>query len=408
MVFRLEDTDQERSKKEYEEDIVESLSWLGISYDDGPHRQSERTDIYKEYVQKMIESGHAYVAEESESGEGNVIRFKNPNTTITFNDVVRGEIQFDTTDLGDFVIARNENLPIYHLTVVVDDFLMGVTHVIRGEDGISNTPRQILIAEAIGAQRPTYAHIPLILAPDKSKLSGRHGAVSVRQYKEMGVLPEALINYLALLGWNPGTEQEIFSRDELIKAFDLEKVQKGGAVFSQEKLEWVNNKHIELMDDASFLTHAKSFIPEEIMSLSQYSEERLTRMIPSLKERITLFKNMEDMANAGELEYFFERPGYNTDSLMWKNEDSKEKTIAHLKHAQKVLEDLEEYTNKDDVKSALWDYADKEGRGNVLWPLRYALSGQDRSPNPFELISILGTTESIARIAVAIDKLSQE
>ena len=237
-ILRIEDTDKERSKKEFEDDIFESLEWLGLKYDEF-YRQSERGEIYKNYVEKMLNNDSVYEAEDK------VIRFRNPNKKVKFNDLVRGEIEFDTTELKDFVIAKSADEPLYHLAVVIDDCESGITHVIRGEDHISNTPRQILIQEAIGAPRPLYAHLPLILTQDRSKLSKRkHGeSVSLGYYRDKGYSPEAVINYLALLGWNPGTEQEIFTLEELINVFDLARVHKGGAIFDEKKLAWVNRKH---------------------------------------------------------------------------------------------------------------------------------------------------------------------
>ena len=240
-ILRIEDTDKERSKKEFEDDIFESLEWLGLKHDE-LYRQSERGEVYKSYIEKMLDEGSVYESDDK------VIRFKNPNKKIKFNDLIRGEIEFDTTELEDFVIAKSVNEPLYHLAVVIDDFESGITHVIRGEDHISNTARQILIQEAIGAPRPIYAHLPLILAPDRSKLSKRkHGeSVSLDYYRNKGYSPAAIINYLALLGWNPGTEQEIFTLEELIKVFDLSRVHKGGAIFDEKKLAWVNRKHFNL------------------------------------------------------------------------------------------------------------------------------------------------------------------
>jgi glutamyl/glutaminyl-tRNA synthetase len=244
-LLRLEDTDRTRSKKEYEEDILESFKWLGLEYDGELWRQSERTDVYKKYLDRLIAEDKAYISQETEGENREVVRFRNPNKTVEFDDLVRGKIVFDTTELGDFIIAKNINEPVYHLVVVVDDFESGITHVIRGGDHISNTPRQILIQEAIGAPRPYYAHLPLILAGDRSKLSKRkHGEmVSLNYYRGKGYLHGAILNYLALLGWNPGTEQEIFTLGELIKEFDLSKVNKGNAMFDEKKLAWVNRKH---------------------------------------------------------------------------------------------------------------------------------------------------------------------
>ncbi len=237
-ILRIEDTDKERSKPEYETDIIESLKWLGLNYDE-LYKQSDRGEVYKKYLKKLISDDLAYEAEDK------VIRFRNPGKDVIFNDVIRGEIKFNTEELGNFVIAKSLDEPLYHLAVVVDDHESGITHVIRGEDHISNTPRQILLQEALGAPRPIYAHLPLILAPDRSKLSKRkHGeSVSLDYYKNKGYLPEAILNYLALLGWNPGTEQEIFTLKELIQVFNLSKVHKGGAMFDEKKLAWVNRKH---------------------------------------------------------------------------------------------------------------------------------------------------------------------
>lgn len=230
-IIRSEDTDRARSTKEFEDEILAGLSWLGINADVFC-RQSERTELYTSYLHKLIADDKAYLSkEESKATPGTfveVVRLRNPNTTISFTDEIRGVISFDTTELGDFVIARSLTDALYHFAVVVDDFEMGVTHVIRGEDHISNTPRQILIGEAIGAPRPVYAHLPLILAPDRSKLSKRHGAVALHEYQDLGFLPEAIINYLALLGWNPGTDQEVFTFDELTSAFDLSKYRRVG------------------------------------------------------------------------------------------------------------------------------------------------------------------------------------
>ena len=203
MYLRFEDTDKERSKKEYEEDIIAGLQWLGIPYTPAsPLRQSEKIDTYRTYLHKLIEKGAAYEAEAGERG-GKVVRFKNPNVRVTFSDLIRGEVSFETAELKDFVIARNADDPLYNFTVVVDDGEMGITHVIRGEDHISNTQRQILILEALGFERPLYAHIPLILAPDRSKLSKRNFAASVNDYRADGYIPQAFLNYLVLLGWTP-------------------------------------------------------------------------------------------------------------------------------------------------------------------------------------------------------------
>ncbi|MEK7147893.1 MAG: glutamate--tRNA ligase family protein [Patescibacteria group bacterium] len=369
VLLRSEDTDTERSKKEFEDNILEALEWLGIKHDGELVRQSERGEIYKKYLKTLLDNGSAYISKEESLEEGQptsprlrgprrdeVIRFKNPNKKVVFDDLVRGQVEFDTTDLKDFVIAKSEEEPLYHLAVVVDDAEFGVTHVIRGEDHISNTPRQILIQEALGFQRPLYAHIPLILAPDRSKLSKRHGATAVTDYKQKGYLPEAMVNYLALLGWNPGTDQEIFTMNELIKEFDINKIQKGGAIFDEKKLDWVNKEHIKRL-------------PEDVQKAMKIKE-------------------------AEALSYIKTRPTISADELVWKD-TSREDTLRHLEHIKTLI----------GSDSAIMEYAEQAGKGSVLWPLRYALSGERASPDPFTLMEVLGKEESLARISSAIEVL---
>jgi len=352
IIFRIEDTDKERSKKEYEEDIIASLHWLGITYDEGPFKQSERGEIYKKHIQRMLANGTAYISVESEGANKEVIRLKNPNKIITFTDLIHGDITFDTTELKDFVIARNIDDPLYHLTVVVDDYEMGVTHVIRGDDGISNTPRQILLQEALGAIRPVYAHVPLILAPDRSKMSARHGATSLRDFRNRGYLPEAMVNFLGLLGFNPGGERELYTLKELSEIFDLSRVNKAGAVFNIDKLNWFNREYIKLL-------------PEE--------------------ERLKLVAKEFDTSA---------EPSLDKSKISWKTTPTAE-TVAHLEKALTLLAD----------KDALMSYAESAGKGNVLWPLRYALSGQEKSPDPFTLIALLGPEESARRVQKAVELL---
>ncbi len=359
-IMRIEDTDKERSTKEFEKNILDGLEWLGLKYDEF-YRQSERTEVYVNYVKKMISNGTAYISKEDpkEPGErDSVVRFKNPNKKVIFDDLIRDKVEFDTTELGDFVIAKSPEEPLYHLAVVVDDHEMGVTHVIRGEDHISNTPRQILIQEAIGAKRPIYAHLPLMLDQDRQKLSKRkHGeAVSVDFYKKAGILPEALLNFLALIGWNPGTDQEVFSLKELTEVFDIKKVQKGGAVFNEKKLEWFNKEHIKLL-------------PEE---------EQFKLVIKSIEHE----------------DYFNQAPSLDISKINWKSTDPAD-TKMHLIAVKEMLED----------KDRLMHYAEEKGKGDVLWPLRFALSGKEKSPDPFTLIKILGLDESRKRVGNAIKLL---
>lgn len=406
MYLRFEDTDRERSKKEFEEDIVAGLEWLGITYTmPETCRQSERLTIYQPYVAKLVEDGHAYEAEESENTPGKkVIRFKNPNKAVTFHDNVRGEVTFDTTELGDFVIARSREEPLYHLAVVIDDHDMGVTHIIRGEDHISNTQRQILIQEALGFARPEYAHIPLILAPDKTKLSKRHGAVSINEYRTLGFIPEAMLNYLALLGWNPGgpspvdglrpKERELYSLEELAEEFTLDRVHKSGAVFDIEKLKWFNHEHSKKLSDDEYAARLREFAGKDI--------DR--RLVPLLKERAQTLKEAADLL---ETEFTFMREvSYDPSLLLQDGKITAEVASNHLKALAELLEHVpDEGFTAQQIKDILWPYADAQGRGAVLWPLRVALSGKNKSPDPFTIAGLIGKQATLERIARAAKSL---
>ena len=408
MILRLEDTDESRSKKEFEKDILEGMKWLGLNWDNKElYRQSERKDIYKKYIKKLLDEDKAYsITEEKENDDGEkiestVIRFRNPGTKIKFDDLVRGEIEFDTTDLGDFVIAKKEDSPLYHLAVVIDDFEMGITHVIRGEDGISNTPRQILIQEAIGAPRPIYAHIPLILGSDKSKLSKRHGAVSVIEYRKQGYIPEAMINFMAFIGWNPGDERELFTMDELLKDFSIEKIQKGGAVFNIEKLNWINKQYIKNKDEKELAKEVLEYLPKELKKKIEKNSELWEKVVALEKERI------EKLPEIGEnVDFFFEQPEYDKEMLLWKKEPSLEKTAGHLQEVINLLKTINEKEFvSHNIKETILDYAEREGKGNVLWPWRVALTGLERSPDPFSVSEVLSKDEVIKRLDFAINKI---
>ena len=408
MLLRFEDTDKERNKPEFEKDIVDGLRWLGIPYTlaENP-RQSERTAIYQKYIPKLIAGGHAYEAEpqaekpdpdgktSSSNGAGKkVVRFKNPNKKITFHDAIRGEITFDTTELGDFVIARNIDEPLYHLAVVIDDHDMGVTHIIRGEDHVSNTQRQILIQEALGFARPQYAHIPLILAPDKTKLSKRHGAVSINDYKTQGFIPEALLNYLALLGWNPGTNRELYTLDELTREFTLDRVHKAGAIFDMHKLLWFNHEHLKKLADTEYASR-----------LQEFSGKRVDpRVLPLLKERA---QTLAEAAIALTEEFgFLGDISYEPSLLLQGGKINAEVASLHLKALADLFEPIpDEGFTAAQLKDIIWPYATSQGRGAVLWPLRVALSGKEKSPDPFAIAGLLGKKETLERIAQAVKNL---
>ena len=399
-ILRIEDTDKARNKEEWTEGIVDDLTWLGLGHDTFA-KQSERTELYKKYIAKLLVDGNAYISKEIPKEEGQrseVIRFKNPNKKIIFNDLIRDEVVMDTTDLGDFVIARSLDEPLYHLAVVVDDFEMGITHIIRAEEHISNTPRQILILEAIGATRPSYAHLPLVLATDKTKLSKRkHGeSVSLTFYRNLGYLPDALINFVAMMGWNPGTEQEIFSMDELIKVFDLKKVQKSGAVFNIEKLNWFNKKYIEKMSDKEFIEAVKPFLPTDVSGV-------LMKLMPLIKEKISFFAEIPEMLK-GELSFIYPLQSYEKDKLNWRQEKDIQVTKSHLKNVIDLISKISPNNfTEEKIKESICPYAEEKGRGNVLWPTRFALSGKDKSPDPFIMAEIIGKEEVLKRLTSAYE-----
>lgn len=395
-ILRIEDTDKARSKKEYEDNIVESLKWIGLDYDEF-YRQSERVNIHRKAIEKLIADGHAYISKETpkeEGGRTEVIRFKNPNKKVTWIDIIRGKVEFDTTELGDFVIAKGFDEPVFHLVVVVDDNDMGVTHIIRGEDHISNTPRQILIYEALGASLPQYAHIPLVLGSDRSKLSKRKGALPISEYRNRGYLSEAIINYMAFLGWNPGDEREIMSLQEIIEEFSLDKVHKSGAIFNEEKLNWMNRQYIEKLSDEDFIKLSGIFSKDEISE----------KVLPLLREKVQYFGQIPSLFN-DELSFIKSVATYEKEKLMWKQEKDISITKSHIGSVMEMMSDLNENFTQQEIKDLIWPYAEKNGKGNVLWPMRYALSGKDKSPDPFVISSIIGKKETLARLKSAYDSI---
>jgi nondiscriminating glutamyl-tRNA synthetase len=309
-VLRIDDTDVERNRREYELLIDESLRWLGLDWNEGPIRQSERLDIYKEEAAKLLASGKAYrcfcTPEEIEAERKQAqrekraykysrrcltnpptgrtefaVRFQVPGGEVSFHDMVRGEMRFDSNLIGDFIIVKSDGYPTYQFASPVDDALMKITHVIRGEEHLSNTPYQLMLIDALGYERPeAYAHMPLILAPDGSKLSKRkHPESNLGLFRDLGYLPEALINYLALLGWNPGTEQELFTLDELVRIFSFDRVQHAGARFDWEKLDWINGEYIRKLSIAELTDRMRPFVP-------QVDEETLSKAAPALQTRL--------------------------------------------------------------------------------------------------------------------------
>ncbi len=453
-IVRIEDTDAERSEKRFEEDILSGLRWLGLSFDEGPvnsahnqesriknqdyigeygpYRQSARMDIYARHLQKLLDEHKAYYCfctkEELEaqkeymrasglapkySGRCSelspaesarkqnesapcVVRFRTEARRLSFHDMVKGKIEIDTGLIGDFVIAKNKKEPLYNFAAAVDDGLMRITHVIRGEDHISNTPKQILLQSALGCASPVYGHVPLILAPDKSKMSKRYGAVAVSEYRAQGYLPDALVNFMAFLGWNPGGEKEIFSLAELEKEFDIKKLQTANAIFNIQKLDWFNAYYIRQKSSQELAALCAPFVPSA-------RAELLEKVVALEKERLKKLSDIKEGAG-----FFFALSEYPAEMLVWKK-STKEKITEGLPVTFSMLTQLSagEFTAVR-IKEALAP-AVAGGRftnGEIYWPLRVALSGKEFSPGPAEIAEVLGKEETLARIKRAITKLS--
>ncbi len=438
-IVRIEDTDKERSEKKFEDEILEGFTWLGMVWDEGPYHQSERTEIYKKYLQQLLDEGHAYycycskedleaqrqgmlagglapkysghcrnLKEAPEGKKPEVIRFKIPEVKVEFKDLVRGKVVFDAALLGDQVIAKDLNTPLYNFAVVVDDSLMEISHVIRGEDHLSNTPKQILIQKALGFQEPIYAHIPLILNADRSKMSKRLNDVALMNYRAKGYLPQALVNFMALLGWHPTDDKEVMSPDELIKAFDIKRVQQSGAIFNEEKLIWLNKEHMKKLGDAELTELVAPFVEKEMTPEAPPSRDLLQKVISVGRTRAA---TLVDFATQGK--FFFKLPNYETELLVWKNVPFGEVStvLTEVHRALKAIsaEDFHKELLNEVLAGVISQMSNTGGsRGTVLWPLRVALSGQSASPDPLDIMEVLGKTESLRRIELAIKKISQK
>ncbi len=429
-LLRIEDTDKERSKKEYEKILLDGLKWLGFEWDEEPWRQSERLPVYKKYLERLLEEGKAYycfctpeeldaerqallsqgmppkyggrcraipVAEAKErlKKETAVIRFRTPEKEVAFTDMVRGRVAFDLGLIGDIVIAKDLESPLYNFAVVVDDYEMNITHVIRGEDHLSNTPKQIAIAEALGIEPPHYAHLPLILGPDHKKLSKRYLETSLLDYRDQGYLKEAVLNFMVLMGWHPAEDREVLSVEEMLKEFDFKRVAKSGAVFNPEKLDWLNAHYIKNSPPEKLAEAAAPFLPEAWRK----DEAFLAKVLGTERERAKRLSDFKDLAG-----FFFELPDYEARKLVWR-ETPAAAILDNLRFTLDVLAKIPPAAGKETVENYLMTVAEKRGRGEVLWPLRVALSGQDASPGPADIIAALGPEESVRRIQVAIAKL---
>ncbi len=427
-ILRIEDTDRERSKEEYTRDILDGLAWLGITHDDPLYFQSARTDLYKANAYRLLDEGYAYKCyctpgelEEKRAkalAEGRkpsydrtcrerageypdgpyVVRFKTPlSGAIAFDDMVRGEISFQAEELDDLIIFRNDGTPTYNFTVVVDDALMGVTHVLRGDDHINNTPRQILMYRALGFDVPRFGHVPLIHGKDRARLSKRHGAASLLEYREEGFLAEALMNYLARLGWAHGDE-EIFSSAELIAKFDITHVGKSPAIFDMDKLLWLNSHYIKTISPGEIASRLVPFI--ERMGYGAPDADKLLKIVLILRERAKTLKEMAQMA-----EFFFkEDVGYEAKARDKYLTPAAKPVLERFLQAFTGLPDLGEAGQRAVVDGIAKDLGKK--LVDVVQPVRVALSGREVTPGIFEVIEILGKETVEKRVRKAISSIT--
>ncbi|XRB05568.1 glutamyl-tRNA synthetase [Pycnococcus provasolii] len=458
-VVRIEDTDTARSTRESEQAMIRDLRWLGLDWDEGPqdgdednevgvlgekgpYRQSERTTIYQELAQQLIDEGHAYrcfctdeeleamkaEAEEKklppiyrgpwanateeevqaklDAGETYAVRFRVPkDDRVEIDDIVRGRVGWDTNTLGDFVILRSNGLPVYNFCVAVDDAKMEISHVIRAEEHLPNTLRQALVYRALGFPMPTFAHCSLILAPDRSKLSKRHGATSVGQFKELGYLPEAMNNYLAMLGWNDGTEKEIYTVEELSEAFGLDRITKSPAIFDLDKLKWMNGQHLRALDDSALADVLGPVLSSKGLA-SSGSDEHVVVALPLLREKLELAEDATDEMSA-MLGYSFEDTiaDASDKNCQKELESGGLKKVADAMLARHADGSLGAAISEGNLKGLLKDVGKElelKGKG-LFMPTRIVLTGRSSGPDVGEQLRVVSLAEGAVDVCVGLD-----
>ena len=452
-LLRIEDTDRARFVPGAKEKIFEMLTWADLNWDGEPAIQSERLEVYQKYAQQLIDEDKAYycfcTSEELEEmrasqqknnllvmynrkckelnekhkdiveknladGKPYVIRMKVPyydtdkilgkdkERPVKFKDLVWGDLSFYRYAIDDQILIKSDGFPTYHFAVVVDDHEMEITHIMRGEEWLPSTPKHILLYQAFGWTPPVYCHLPNILGENKKKLSKRTGDVSVEDFKNKGYLPEALINYIALLGWNPGTEQEIFSLEELIKQFDVNKLHKSGAIFDYKKLDNINGQYLRKLPAKQLFDFCLPYLAEIYGdALQNYSDEYMTKVISLEQERL---KKLSDIVGATQF-FFSDILEYDAQLLIWKKANATE-TKKKLMETKKKLMEIKKW-ERDTLEKEMLSFIKEKNytNGEVLWPLRVALSGQQNSPGPFEIMGVLGKKESLRRVESAIAML---
>lgn len=429
-ILRIEDTDKAREVEGSIAHIIESLKWLGIEWDEGvdiggphaPYLQSERLERYKKYAQTLIDKGYAYPdpyseqeiaslrlkAEEEkqlflyrhyrpeniESWDGTrPLRFKVPEIkSYAWHDEVRGDLSAGPEALDDFILIKGDGYPTYNFAHIIDDLEMGVTHIMRADEFIASTPKFLALYEALGITPPKFVTLPPILGEGgNKKLGKRDGAKDILEYRNEGYVPNAMVNFLAFLGWNPGGEKEIMTPQEIVNEFSIERIHKSGAMFNEEKLLWMNKEHIRLQSKEVQLAEVQTYFKE-------YPKEILERLIPSIIDRISTYGELASVEQA-EFRFFIQAPALEKEKLLWKDDSA---DVAQI-HLEKVIELLggADFTSPETVKATIMPYAESAGKGNVLWPLRVALSGQEKSVDPFTILYVLGKDEARIRLTTA-------
>ncbi|MFA6553439.1 MAG: glutamate--tRNA ligase [Patescibacteria group bacterium] len=433
-ILRIEDTDRSRYVPGAVENILEALKWYGLDFDEGPIFQSERLDLYRKYARKLVEKGGAYhcfcteerldqirkiqeanklptgydglcrtlapedVQRRLTAGEAYVIRQKIPNEGLTsFHDIVRGQVAVANTTLDDTVLLKSDSFPTYHLAHVIDDHEMAITHVIRAEEWLPSTPRHVLLYKAFGWIPPIYAHPALVLGTDRSKLSKRHGATSALEYRELGYLPEAVLNFIVLLGWNPKDDREIFTREELIKEFDLSKLNKAGAIFNIEKLDWLNGQYIKKMPLKDLAEKCKPWLDGNIET---YDLEKVVALFHDRMKKLSDIRELSAFLFSRELEYLGD--------LLIPKGGEKEDTVRGLSLSCDILKSIGENDFVAAATKKVFEEFIKQRAlttKGILWPLRVAVTGLAQSPGVFEVMEVLGKAEAIRRVEMAIGRL---
>ncbi len=446
-MVRIEDTDKERDSADFTKDILDGLKWLGLQWDEGPevggpfepYFQQERLPTYEKFADQLIEQKLAYrcfcTKEELEAerqaqkakgqppkysgrcrhlsaqeidqfqreGRNFAIRFVVEPQSVSYDDLIKGKLEFDASLFGDFVIVRSNGTPLFVFTNVIDDHLMGISHVLRGEDHVTNTAKQLLIAQALNILSPQFGHFPLIFNADHSKMSKRKDPVSVTEdFRNIGYLPEAMVNFMALLGWSSGTDKEVYTMHELIGEFQIERVGRSPSIFDPEKLLWMNGYYIRHAAVGDIAERLRSFIVDEkLLTGINKDPDYYLQVVASVQDRLKTLAEIEPLIN-----FFYIKPDYDAKLLIAKKSD-KDKTVLALKTAQTVLDGLKIFS-LDETEIALRHAAKEAGLkdGELLWAVRVSLTGKDASPGAFEVLEILGKTESLARLASASKKLA--